>query len=223
MYIPKLIPEEDRKIIEEKYRKGIAKHNNIGKRPALLVVDMTNGFVEDKFPTGYSRTGKPRAISIKRLIDYCRTNGISIIYTRDMEEIGEVYSLYRGAWNNKSNSIGEEMRQEYNRIYPLITPLQNELVIQKSKPSAFFGTSLISILNYLRIDSLIVTGMVTSGCIRATVVDAFSYNFNVTIPLECVANRSQISHEVALFDMDTKYANVISLQETIALLEKLKT
>ena len=220
MYIPKLVPEEDRKIIEEKYRKGTIKHNNIGESPAVLVVDMTNGFVEDKFPTGYSKTGKPCSTSIKRLIDHCRIVGIPIIYTKDMEETGEAYSLYRGAWNYKGKSINSELKAEYNTIYPLLSPRENELVIQKSKPSAFFGTSLISILNYLRIDSLIVTGMVTSGCIRATVVDAFSYNFGVTVPIECVADRSQISHEVTLFDLDMKYANVLSLQETIALLKK---
>lgn len=216
MYIPSMIPEEDRKIIQEKYRKNVAQEKIFGSNPALIVVDMTNGFVEDRFPTGFSKTGKPCAGAISRLLDKARKKRMPVIFTRDMTDPAEVYKLYRGAWNSKTSPIEESQREDYNTIYRLLEPRESELVIQKSKPSAFFGTSLIGLLNYLRIDSVIVTGMVTSGCVRATVVDAFSYNLNVIVPIECVADRSQISHEVTLYDLDAKYANVLSLDEVIA-------
>jgi len=89
-------------------------------------------------------------------------------------------------------------------------------VITKTKPSAFFGTPLASILTYLGIDTIVLGGMVTSGCVRATVIDAFSHNYRVIVPLECVADRSPTSHEVNLFDIDMKYADVLPLAEVLA-------
>jgi nicotinamidase-related amidase len=88
------------------------------------------------------------------------------------------------------------------------------------KPSVFFGTQLESMLTYDGVDTLVVTGMTTSGCVRATVVDAFSYNYRVLIPQECVADRSQISHEISLFDMNMKYTDVTTLEETVELLQE---
>jgi maleamate amidohydrolase len=93
-------------------------------------------------------------------------------------------------------------------------------VINKgSKPSGFFGTPLASYLVHAGVDTVIVTGMTTSGCVRATVLDAFQNNFHVIIPHECSADRSQISHKVNLFDMHMKYADVISLEETVEYLD----
>lgn len=92
----------------------------------------------------------------------------------------------------------------------------------RGKPSAFFGTPLASHLVHAGCDTVIVTGMTTSGCVRATVLDAFKYNFNVVIPSECCADRSQISHKVNLVDMHMKYADVVSSDETIDYLQKLR-
>ena len=98
-----------------------------------------------------------------------------------------------------------------------IAPVAGEVVIDKgSKPSGFFGTQLASLLIYEGVDTCIVTGMTTSGCVRATVLDAFQYNFNVVIPHEACADRSQLSHAVSLYDMHMKYADVVSVDETIA-------
>ena len=221
MYIPSIIPEEDQKIIEERYRKnGIDSLTEIGRRPVVLVVDMTNGFVDDKFPTGYSKTGIPCARSIESLLSETRKMVIPTIYTKDVEETGELYNLHRGAWNFKGKPISDEMKGEYNTIYATIRPGEKDLVLNKSKPSAFFGTPLAALLNYMKADSIILTGMVTSGCIRATALDAFNYNYRVVIPTECVADRSQISHEVSLFDLDAKYASVLPLNEVLGLLKK---
>lgn len=220
MYIPDIIPEEDRKIIEKKYRHNAPKEEVLGDSPALLVVDMTYGFVDDRFPTGFSKTGEPCLKNIRKLIDAAKARGIPVIYTRDMSDQEEAYRIHRGAWNFKSKPIGEDLRQEYNTIHESIAPQKEDIVLQKSKPSAFFGTPLAAMLNYMKVDSIILTGMVTSGCIRATALDAFSNNYRVTMPIECVADRSQISHEVTLFDLDTKYANVMSLEKTLSLLEK---
>lgn len=102
-----------------------------------------------------------------------------------------------------------------------LTPREDEIVMYKhNKPSAFFGTPLASLLTYYKVDTTIVTGMVTSGCVRATVLDAFQYNFRVVIPHECCADGSQISHKVSLFDIHMKYADVVESRKVIDYLEQ---
>ena len=88
-----------------------------------------------------------------------------------------------------------------------------DIVIRKQKPSVFFGTTLMSYLTELHIDTLIVGGTTTSGCVRATVLDAFSFNFKVSVVEECTFDRGQVTHKINLFDMNAKYADVISLEE----------
>jgi nicotinamidase-related amidase len=110
---------------------------------------------------------------------------------------------------------GETKQPIENRIAEEIQPAPGDVVLQKRRPSAFFGTNLIDTLIYARIDTVIVAGMSTSGCVRATVVDAFSYNYRVAIPEECVADRSSISHKVSLMDMHMKYGDVMPLDDLI--------
>ena len=98
-------------------------------------------------------------------------------------------------------------------IDPALGPRQDEPVITKVFPSAFFGTTLASYLTAARCDSVIVTGASTSGCVRATTVDAVSHGFNVVIPREAVGDRFEDAHRQSLADMDLKYADVVSVDE----------
>ncbi|MEM4092557.1 MAG: isochorismatase family protein [Conexivisphaerales archaeon] len=214
MYFPDIIPKEDREALL-KYNGGVIHRVGFGSTPALFIVDMTNGFVLDEYPSGYSRTGIPCAKSIKILANNCRLAKIPVIYTKDSEVTNPASVAERGRWVDKSSSTILPRR---NDIYDEIKPQDGDYIVHKAKPSAFFGTQVLSILQFLGVDTLIVTGMVTSGCVRATVVDAFSYNYRVIIPQECVADRSQISHQVSLFDMDTKYADVLKLEEVLRLI-----
>ncbi|GAB6171626.1 isochorismatase family protein [Paradesulfitobacterium aromaticivorans] len=218
-YLPEIIPENDLAM----FRKG-----RMGGRvmpasaPAILVVDMTRGFVEDEFPMGCSSTGLPAAIAIREVLDVARPLHVPVFFTRGFPGGG---LLEDGAWEDKRVSLkpgtlDPMITEEAHTIVSVLTPVPGEVVITKAKPSAFFGTQLISMLVYKKIDTLIVTGMVTSGCVRATVVDAFSYNFKVLVPIECVADRGRVSHEVALFDMDQKYANICAKQEVVDYLRK---
>jgi maleamate amidohydrolase len=124
------------------------------------------------------------------LLEAARGAGIPVIYTR---------------------RIGDQIPE-------IIAPLEDEIVIAKDKPSAFFGTPLVSYLTALGIDTLIVAGTSTSGCVRATVVDAFSLNYAVVVVEDCVFDRGSVSHKVNLFDMQAKYADVLSLEQVTALI-----
>jgi nicotinamidase-related amidase len=110
--------------------------------------------------------------------------------------------------------------ESLHEIVEEIAPQQEDVVICKAKPSGFFGTQLLSVLNHHHIDTLVITGMATGGCVRATVVDAFSYNYKILIPTECVADSRPASHEVNLYDMDAMYGDVRPLAEVIEELRK---
>jgi len=103
----------------------------------------------------------------------------------------------------------------------MIAPVSGEIVIQKTKPSAFFGTPLLSYLTHLRVDTVVVTGGVTSGCIRASVLDSFSNNLKTIVAEEAVFDRGQVSHKMNCFDMNAKYADVIPVEDVIAYLKGL--
>jgi maleamate amidohydrolase len=113
------------------------------------------------------------------------------------------------------------MGHQGNEIVAEVAPLPDDIFIEKRKPSAFFGTPLMSYLTNMRADSLILTGTTTSGCVRASAVDALSYDLRVTIPEEAVFDRGELSHKIALFDLHMKYIDVTTLSDVIGYLEKL--
>lgn len=186
-----------------------------GVRPALIVVDMTRAFVDSDYPTGWSPTGYPCVAANKQLLASARQIGIPIFFTKAYADPTYRPTLAdRGRWKSRTRKDADPSLPPADVIVEDLTPRADEIVITKgSKPSGFFGTPLASRLIYEGVDTVIVTGMTTSGCVRATVVDAFEHNFYVLVPHECVADRSQISHKVNLFDIHMKYADVVSLDE----------
>jgi nicotinamidase-related amidase len=193
----------------------------VGERPAL--VDMTRAFVDSAYPTGWSQTGYPTVAANSRLLNAARNARIPVFYTKERPESAPAPSLAeKGKW--KSRVLQQETPADLppgDVIVESLTPVDGEVVINKGKrPSAFFATPLYSLLTFHNIDTTIITGMTTSGCVRATVMDAFQQNFFVVIPHECCADRSQISHKVSLFDMHMKYADVVEMDETLDYLSR---
>lgn len=184
--------------------------------PALLIVDMVEAFVRDEYPTGWAASGEPCAAVIARIRAAAKSRGMPVIYTVS-ERLA--HPALVGQWRR-----GEEGRavapfhldESAHRIVPELAPADDDIVLVKAKPSAFYGTQLAGVLNALRVESLIVTGMTTSGCVRATVLDAFNLNFTPVIPLDGVADRAALSHEVNLFDMGAKYGDVVTSRDLIA-------
>jgi maleamate amidohydrolase len=131
-----------------------------------------------------------------------------------------------GSWLWK-NSRGHEDRMtivadlDGNEIVTPIAPGPQDIVVYKQKPSGFFGTNMASYLTLLGCDSVIVTGTTTSGCVRATVLDAFSLNYHVALAEEGCFDRSQASHAINLCDMNAKYADVVKTSEVLAFIETL--
>jgi maleamate amidohydrolase len=212
-YLPDIIPAGER----ERYARGnMGKRVGWGARPALLVVDMTRAFTEDRFPLGCAGAAGPCIAAIRALLDAARARGLPVFFTRYTDFAADAQW---GRWLDKGTGAEPDspMRTpEAHEIADALKPAPGEVVLVKTKPSAFFATPLASQLTYLGVDTVVVTGMVTSGCVRATVVDAFSHNLRVIVPEEAVADRSAVCHAVNLFDMDMKYADVTPLGEVLA-------
>lgn len=223
------LTEQDLEIYREA---GYGRVGGGGLRPALIVIDVTHEFVGDepestldsirKFPNSCGQAGWDAMDRIAELLEACRKGNIPVLYTKGMDDRD---ALSRGSWGWKkapdaelslssSNTIG-------NTIPERITPVSGERVIQKTKPSAFFGTPLASYLIHLGVDTLIVTGTTTSGCIRATVLDSFSLNFRTLVVEDATFDRIEASHIMNCFDMNSKYADVISTGDALAYLDGL--
>ena len=208
------VPDEDKDI----YRlAGFSNSVGFGERPAVLVIDMqyrTAGDapapIEEAITTMYPTACGERAwhavAHVARLLGAARGKDIPVIYPY----VAPKRAIDAGRFGQINPLVTSIPERGYEFIEE-IAPHANDVLIPKRHASAFFGTALASYLVDFKVDTLLVTGATTSGCVRATVADAFSYNFHTTVVEECVYDRIQVSHDISLFDMNAKYADVVSI------------
>ncbi len=208
---------DDRKLLE---KTGMGRRRGYGNKPALIIIDVTTGFVGstrqpvlqsvEEYKTSCGEAGWAALPHIQKLLETCRANDIPVIFT--IEDI-PARRFSQGATQEAVPNANIDPKS--NEIPESIAPLPSELVIPKVRASIFFGTPLLSCLQSMGIDSLLITGCTTSGCVRASVVDAFSSGYRCFVVEECNFDRFELSHLVNLFDMNVKYADVISLEEAV--------
>lgn len=198
---------------EAKYRKGgFGNEIGFGSRPALLIIDFLYGFTDPESPFGANMDKE--VVATTQLLKVARQKKIPVIYLVLYYEEGCESEL--GIWAKKMTAL--PMLKAGTRLVQIddrVKPIKGEPVIVKKGPSAFFGTHLVSLLTHLQVDTLIITGCTTSGCVRATVVDALQYNFRPVVPRQCVADRAKAPHEANLFDINQKYGDVVPLQDVL--------
>jgi nicotinamidase-related amidase len=203
-----VIPRDERELYE---RGGWGGRVGFGRRPALVVIDMFTAFVDPAYP--FSSPGAPEcARQIRRLLDEARARGVPVFHTRGQRTTRPVE---RGRWKTAGVYTPIMDRPEAYQLVPEVAALPEEPVIVKTFPSGFAGTNLLAYLVYHNVDTLIVTGTVTSGCVRDTVLDAFNHNYRVIVPIEAVCDRGQTSHKVTLFDIHMKFGDVLPLSEVL--------
>lgn len=193
---------------------GFGTRREFGKRPALAVIDVLYNFVGDKpepliksierFPLSCGQIGWQAVNQIASILPLVRDKKVPIVYSMGDPSLPS-------PWESSHRGLGVGKGENGNEIVREVTPESGDIIIKKVAPSIFFGTPLVAILLSLKVDTVVCCGGVTSGCVRASVVDAASYGFNVGVIEECTFDRSQVSHKVNLFDMDLKYAQVISV------------
>ena len=217
-------------------KSGFGAEAGFGKRPALLVIDVSYNFCGDRrepiiesikrFHNSCGENAWDALPHIQKIIEKCHEKNIPVIYTTGTVRKD---SWDAGGWAWKNDRTNEDVttpnatgfNRDGNEIMDQIAPSPQDIVIYKHKPSAFYGTPLSGFLNDLGADSLLVTGTTTSGCVRASVIDAFSQNMRVTVVEEGCFDRSQASHAVNLCDMHAKYADVIGIEEVLKFVDGL--
>jgi maleamate amidohydrolase len=187
----------------------------LGERPAVLVVDFSCGFTDPECALGADMSDEIEAT--RRLIDSARAKGLAVVFTT----IGFEASLKDGAlWMQKAPALADlQLGGRWVEIDPRLERREDETVIVKKGASAFFGTNLAAILVSQGVDTVILCGATTSGCIRATAVDLLQHGFPTLVPRECVGDRAEAPHEANLFDIQAKYADVVSLEDALGYLE----
>ncbi len=198
-----------------------ARRWGFGERPALLLVDLYRWVFGDEpeplleatrtWPGSCGLAGWQALPHIQRLLGVAREVGIPVIHVTGLDDVP--------GWAQRSPEAGDEsaeLRDRRRRRYQIVdevAPIEGELMLRKAAPSALWGTPLVGLLTEMRVDTLVVAGESTSGCVRATVVDGRTNRFRMIVVEECVFDRHQATHAINLFDLDQKYADVLSLDD----------
>ena len=220
----KYLTEDDRLVIE---KGGYGKRRGLGQRPMLVVIDAQYNYVGedrpvgeqlDEWPSGGGAAAWAAIRHIRPLVELARGAGVPVLFTRNVQK------------NLAFDSFGTKSQRDQSRyveghrgtfIVDELTPVSGDLTLDKAYASIFYGTPLLSWLVKLRIDSLILVGGSTSGCVRASAVDAVTRNFNVAVVEDCVYDRISISHAAGLLDMWMKYCDVMNSEEAAAYIRAL--
>lgn len=215
-----VIPAEEQAIYRQT---GWGTPTGIGQRPALLVIDVQYRSMNERpmpieeairtMPTSCGEYGWRAVPHIARLIEVFRELGAPVLYPH----VAPKAAYNRGQFENKVPGVMDVPQQAYAFVAE-VAPRAGDILLPKFQASAFHGTALTSHLVGLGIDTVVVTGCTTSGCVRATVVDACALNFKVVVPQDAVYDRSQTSHAVNLFDMASKYADVMAAEQLATVL-----
>jgi nicotinamidase-related amidase len=222
----KYLTERDRLVFEQA---GYGRRCGFGAHPALLIIDVTYSFVGavpepllesiKKWRNSCGEEGWAAVRQIQPILQAARASHVPVIYTfeearPDFVDIG----VHLGK-NRRSKESTSVQGHKGTQIVAELAPAPDDLWLSKKRASAFFGTPLISYLVGLGVDTLIVTGCTTSGCVRATVVDGQSYNLRMIVVEDGVFDRGEVSHAISLWDMQAKYADVVPAQEVIEYLK----
>lgn len=198
-------------------RQNIGNPSGFGTAPALLVVDFVNGFND---PAMFGGGNIPQAIEqTKTLLAAARRANIPVAFSRvvyaDDGSDASVFCL------KLPGLLALTETAPASQVVDALAPAAGEYIIRKTQPSAFFGTGLVGWLAQKRVDTVLVTGCTTSGCVRASVIDAMSHNFRTVVVSDCVGDRAMAPHEANLFDMEQKYADLLTCDEVVARLQSM--
>jgi maleamate amidohydrolase len=198
-------------------RAGFGRRVERGSRPAVVVVDFTYGFTDPQYPTGADMSDAVRATA--RLLDAARAGGHPVVFTTIAYDPAQIAGL---AWLKKATGMAAlEAGSRLVEVDGRLAMRPGEHLVIKTGASAFFGTALASYLASVGADTVVVTGATTSGCVRATVVDAVQHGYPTLVPRDCVADRAQGPHDASLFDINEKYGDVVDSDDVLAYLSTL--
>jgi len=193
-------------------QRGFGLRIGFGERPALIVIDMLKGFTDPEMLLGANLDAQIAAQ--KPLLAIAHERNIPVIFSTVMYHEADIRDA--GIWGLKQRgALTLTADSEAVKVDPRLDKRADDSLLIKRYASCFFGTDLVPRLTSRRIDTLVITGCTTSGCVRATAVDAVQHGFRPMVVREAVGDRSKAAHDQSLFDLDAKYADVVSLDETL--------
>lgn len=228
-WLQEMLSDDEREIVR---RGGYGTERGLGTRPCLMVIDAQYYYVGDnapimdqiaQWPSGCGSKAWESVPKIATLLETARGKNIPIIYTRQVQKDLNIRERF--------DSLGAKIARPHQdylegakaiEIIDELAPKKGDLIIDKSYSSAFYATPLIGYLIKLGIDSILAMGGSTSGCVRATSVDAAARNYNVGVVMDCVFDRIEFSHRAALLDMWMKYADIFTFEEAMDYLDKVQ-
>ncbi|CAM5218996.1 Maleamate amidohydrolase [Ureibacillus acetophenoni] len=188
---------------------GFGNRIGFGERPALVLVDFIKGCTDPTLPLGFEQSNEIEQTNRLRELFYQK--GLPVIYSTVVYNNPEIEAKW---FLKKVPNLKRNVRNSvFTEFDERILPRPGDLVVEKNFASIFSGTNLASIISSLKVDTVILTGNSTSGCIRASCVDGMSHGFRTMVVRECVADRDETIHQVSLFDMDSKYGDVVGIEE----------
>lgn len=201
--------------LDEDYeRAGFRARLGFGERPAVIVVDVCEAYLDPTSPLYAAVEDVVEAVG--RVVDAARLAAIPVIFTRVVYQPGGADGgiFYRKVPSLKIFEAGSPAGEFPDRV----RPRDGDVVVLKQYASAFFGTSLAATLTAKAVDTTIITGLTTSGCVRATAIDAMQSGFIPIVVRDAVGDRDERPHEASLFDLDNKYADVVDIDEVLRFL-----
>lgn len=212
-----VLPEDDRRVYAAA---GYGRAGRIGLRPAVVVIDTTYQYVGRPLPIRESMVDYPSSCGIaawesldgaERVLASAREHAFPVFYTVG----GAAAPVDRLQQRQHKHPGATKQPADAGTVVERIRPAHGDMVLPKTKPSAFAGTPLLSMLVYARVDCVVLTGGTTSGCVRATATEAFSIGFSAIVVEDATFDRAALSHAVSLFDLNQKYADVRSSREVV--------
>lgn len=217
-----LLSEHDKKCLAN--TSEFSPKRGLGEKPAILVIDMQKSIIgedmpiyeqQDRYPYACGTAGWEAIRHLEKLLPFARENDIPIVYTRNVYRPESGY-VFPKEYVFQISHPGSEIIEE------LAPNIPGDIVIEKNRASAFFNTPLLYTLLHKKVDTLLITGNTTSGCVRATAIDSTGYEFKTAIVEECVFDRLDLAHKASMFDLQYKYCDVLNLNEVYSYLESLK-
>lgn len=212
------VPAGDRKVMGSA---GYGARRDLSGALGVLVVDMTVEFAGDqpeplkqsmrRFPNSCGDSAWDAGNKLKPLLVAARDSNIPVIYTKKNRDVSSLTDSKAWAMTHKAAAPGPS--EFVDQVISPVAPQGSDVIVQKTKPSGFFGTPLLEVLLAAEVKEVAIAGLTTSGCVRATAVDAFSWGFGVTVLADAVADRIESSHAMSLFDISMKYGQLMSCAE----------
>lgn len=221
-----LLTDRDRRVIANG---GWGRARGLGERPALVLIDCQYNYIGDDRPTDEQQDRWPGGggadawTAVRRIVPVlaaARAVGVPVIYTRNVQQAGTRFDSFarKSTWDHTRTLDGHPDAE----IVTELAPDDDSIVIGKTSASAFYGTPLTKYLTSLQVDTLLLCGVSTGGCVRATAVDAVTWGYRAAVLEDCVADRIEASHKIALLDMWMKYTDLVTADAAVSYLSLLK-